>query len=406
MLVLEDRRQDDRSIYDWLKTIRSRGGDSPVIVVINKSDEGKQDLRLNESGLRQEYPSLIGFVRTSCDPGEFARTSMQALRRLIADTLANDERLKHVRSPIPLPWLRVKKVVAEMARAEKVLQRRAFEQLCEASGGGVGPENAGVSNFDEQGALLRLLHELGVVVAHGLERGAPAARREITLLDPNWLTGAIYTLLNSETVHNQGGEFARSELEELLDAAIYPKDWHEFILGMMQDADVGLCFRLADAGHERYLVPEALPENEPNLDVFKTAEPLRFRYEYSFLPRGVIPRFIVQAHRYLTASKTRWRDGVLLEAVGCTVLIRGDRDQNRIDVEVLGPITRRRAALNVVLSDLKFVHQLNAEIKAEARVPLPDQPEVSVGYEHLLKLERRKGLSHEFDPDGADLSSL
>ena len=40
LLVLEDRREDDRSIYDWLKVIRNRGGNSPVMVVINKCDDG------------------------------------------------------------------------------------------------------------------------------------------------------------------------------------------------------------------------------------------------------------------------------------------------------------------------------------------------------------------------------
>ena len=44
LLVLEDRRQDDRSIYEWLKTIKNRGANSPILVVINKSDEGKEEL--------------------------------------------------------------------------------------------------------------------------------------------------------------------------------------------------------------------------------------------------------------------------------------------------------------------------------------------------------------------------
>ena len=74
----------------------------------------------------------------------------------------------------------------------------------------------------EQRTLLRLLHDLGVVVAHGLTRDARAAMREITLLDPNWLTGAIYALLNSRKVADQGGEFSRSQLDELLDPKLYP----------------------------------------------------------------------------------------------------------------------------------------------------------------------------------------
>ena len=83
LLVLEDRRQDDRSIHEWLKTIRNRGGNSPIVVVINKSDDGKQDYRPDERGLREEYPNIVTFMRTSCDPGEWAARSIQALRQRI-----------------------------------------------------------------------------------------------------------------------------------------------------------------------------------------------------------------------------------------------------------------------------------------------------------------------------------
>ena len=402
LLVLEDRRQDDRSVYEWLKTIRNRGHESPVIVVINKSDEGKQDLRLDENSLQKDYPSIVAFVRTSCDPGEFPAASIQKLRELIADTLAKDERLKHVRKLIPQAWLRVKSAVAKMAREQRVLERRDFERLCEQPGSEGGSGNSAVSDSDEQRALLRILHDLGVVVAHGLERDAPSARREITLLDPNWLTGAIYTLLNSLTVRDQGGEFARGQLGDLLDAGLYPKPWHEFILGMMQDPEVGLCFELPGSDHECYLVPEALPASEPDFLGIWPPKSLRFLYTYSFLPRGLIPRFIVQAHRNLTKTPTRWRTGVLLGAAGCNVLVRGDRDRRRIDIHVAGPAERQRAALNVVLNDLEYVHGLNPEIGAKARVPLPDQPKVSVSYQHLLNLEERHGPDHRFDPEEAD----
>ena len=403
LLVLEDRRQDDRSVYEWLKTIRNRGQDSPVIVVINKSDGGKQDLRLDQAGLRDDYPSIVDFIRTSCDPGKRAAASIQKLRELIARTLAEDERLKYVRDPIPQPWLRVKKAVAKMAREQRVLERSKFERLCEQPGGKAHKGHA-VTGADEQRALLRLLHDLGVVVAHGLERDAPSAKREITLLDPNWLTRAIYTLLNSPTVRDQDGEFARDQLEDLLNPALYPKHWHEFILGMMQDPDVGLCFPLTDSEEERYLVPEALPPTGPDYRGIWPPDSLRFRYQYDFLPPGLIPRFIVQAHRNLTDPPTRWRTGVVLGAAGCKVLVRGDRDNRRIDIEVCGPAERQRSALNVVLNDLEHVHGLNREIGAKALVPLPDQPELSVGYQHLLNLEERHRLDHTFDPEDADRS--
>ena len=84
LIVLEARKEDDRSIYDWLKTVRTHGGDSPVIVVINKDDLKDHHLDLNESGLQKDYPNIVGFVKASCDPGSKAAESIARLRELIA----------------------------------------------------------------------------------------------------------------------------------------------------------------------------------------------------------------------------------------------------------------------------------------------------------------------------------
>lgn len=171
---------------------------------------------------------------------------------------------------------------------------------------------------------------------------------------------------------------------------------------MMAHPDVGLCFELPSR-RGRYLMPEALPASEPDYDM-APADALRFRVVYDFLPPGLMPRFIVEAHDNLTEKDTRWRMGVVLQAAGCHVLVRGDRDRRRVDLSVWGPVGQRRSALNVVLDRLEAVHRQNPEVGPVLRVPLPDAPEESVGYYHLLKLEERYGPDHDFDPEGASRS--
>jgi hypothetical protein len=238
-------------------------------------------------------------------------------------------------------------------------------------------------------------------IAYGLERDAPAAKREISLLDPNWLTGAIYRILEKASSADQGGEFSREELAEWLDPDPYPPERHEFILDMMRDEDIGLCFHLPIQKEERYLVPEALPANTPYLGNWPK-DVLRFRYVYNYLPPGLIPRFIVQSNQNLTPEKARWRTGVVLSACDCQVLVLADLDQRRIDLQVDGPAKLRRAALNVGLNDLVLVHKLNPEAGPDGVVPLADRPEKHVSYKHLLMLEQKMGSNYEFIPDGAD----
>jgi internalin A len=399
LLVLEDRRQDDRSIYDWMKTIRNRGGSSPVIVVINKSDEGKQDLRLDENTLQTTYSNIVSFLRTSCDPGDWASASIERLRLKIVDTITQHENLKHVRDPIPANWLWVKSRVRELADQRAVLPYADFIALCkEDPGDGTEP----IVGENEQRALLRLLHELGAIVAHGLERDAPAARREINLLDPNWLTGAVYHILDKARSVDQEGEFVRRQLVDWLDPGWYPPERHEFILDMMQDRDIGLCFRLPTSREECYLIPEALPANSRFFGKWPENS-LRFRYVYNYLPPSLIPRFIVQSHGNLI-QKSRWRTGAVLEVSGCEVLVLADPDRRRVDLQVTGPPALRRPALNVLLNHLELVHQLHPEAEAVAFVPVPDNPEVHVSYEHLLKLERLQGPTFPYFPDGANRS--
>jgi len=381
LLVFEDRRQDDRSVDDWMKTIRNRGGDSPVIVVINKSDEGKQDLRLDETDLPAKYRNIAGFLRTSTNPGQWAEKSIEVLRKKIVEIITKDERLKHVTVEIPANWLSIKSRVRALAAQSSLLPHSGFIALCRDPGGGTEP----VTDEDEQRALLRLLHDLGTVIAYGLERDAPAAKREISLLDPNWLTGAIYRILEKASSADQGGEFSREELAEWLDPDPYPPERHEFILDMMRDEDIGLCFHLPIQKEERYLVPEALPANTPYLGNWPK-DVLRFRYVYNYLPPGLIPRFIVQSNQNLTPEKARWRTGVVLKASDCPVLVLADLDKKRVDIQVDGPPKLRRAAVNVILNDLEAVHRLNPEAEPEGVVPLPDHPEKHVSYKHLRKL--------------------
>jgi small GTP-binding protein len=397
LLVLEDRREDDRSIYEWLEIIAQHGGDSPVIVVINKSDSEVPQRQLDEAALQRAYPVIAGFLRTSCNDGPTAAVSIAALRAQIAATLTGSARLKHVRDPIPQSWLRIKDAIADLARARSVLPVRDFERLCEGEAATRASER--ITDPDEQRALLGLLHDLGAVVAHGLRGNAPAVRREITVLDPNWLTGAIYALINSPTVREQKGELHHDQLGELLDPTRYPARWHELIVSMMQEPALGLCLPLAHGNAPRYLLPDALPVSEPDYRMWPS-DSLRFRFQYSLLPTGLIPRFIVEAHRSLTDQPTWWRTGVVLSAEGCRILVRGNTGKNRVEILVNGA-SGQRAALSIVRNYFEAVHRHYARLTVSARVPLPDQPDVDVGYDHLATLEQDEGLEHAFRPEGA-----
>jgi internalin A len=395
VLVLEERREDDRSIYEWLPIIRAYGDGSPIIVVVNKSDEGIPRLQLDERILRSEYPEIVDFLRTSCTGTAESALSIQRLRRLVCQTLLTSERLRSVREPVPRSWVRIKNELVRHAKEKRILSSTDYISLCQGESHGKPRES--VIGDDEQRVLLRLLHDLGIVVAHGLRR-AEASISQIHILDPNWLTESVYALLMSETALRQHGELQADQIEELLPD--HTAQSREYIIDMMMDRDIGLslCFQLVGTSPARYLLPAALPRQEPYYGNWPPS--LQFRFRYSNLPEGLIPRLIVESHEYLTDPRTWWRTGVVLRIDGCDVLVRGDLGKKCVDVKVSGRVGQR-AALAVVRAFFQRVHKSYVEICPEERVPLPDNPELDVGYGYLIDQQKLYGLQRRFHPERA-----
>ena len=384
LVVLEARRENtgdaETVLHDWMRAIRNRGGEEvPIIVVVNKA-ESPHDLRLDEARLLKDYPAIRAFVRTSCrDPKQFPEggKNIPELRRLIVEVVRKD--LPHVRDWLPDSYFQVKEAVGKLARKESMLSVSKFAAIC---------AHAKVKDEPEQESLLTLLDQIGVVIKHS----------ETTLLDPNWLTTAVYRILTHAEVVKAGGEFARAGLGKLLadlaNADRYPRKWWPYIADMM--VQFNLSFELQDQPG-RYLVPLQLPIQEPEVN-WDEANSLRFRYDYDNLPMGLLPRFIVEMHRHLTTNRTAWVSGVVLAVDGCRVLVRADRKNRRVHVFVVGAAGERRGALAIVRAAFARVHGLHGDLKITAMVPIsaPLEPDAAIEYEQLVEFERQGVMDYPY----------
>ncbi len=101
-----------------------------------------------------------------------------------------------------------------------------------------------------------------------------------------------------------------------------------------------------------------------------------------------------------TDKPTYWRSGVVLDIDGNKALVRGDTQAGKVFVSVQGPVSGRRRALFVIRDAFKAIHATIPKIDAKEKVPLPDNPDVVVDYQHLQKLEKRG--TETFLPEGAD----
>ncbi len=389
LLVVDSRlNEEENRLEYWLKVIQSFGGDSPIIVVGNKTDLYALDL--DHRGLQLKYPQVRGIVSISCLTGE-------GLDKLKARIAREVTRMPHVRDALLDTWFRVRREIETLKK--DYVPYETYLEICQAHG---------VTDERSQRTLIGFLHDLGVVLNF---QGDPRLE-DTNILNPQWVTDGVYRILNSESLRRKHGWLERNDLDQILDPVTYPRHRYPFLLNMMRKFE--LCFELEGYEDERFLVPDLLSREAPDTGDWVGA--LAFRYEYNVLPSSVISRFIVRMHPYLYES-FYWRNGALVSDQGNVALIEADREERRVDVRVLGPEHTRRALLSIIRFHFDAIHSSLSGIQVERRVPMPGYPDIVVDYQYLLDLEAMgerslvpPGLRRRVEVrallDGVDLDSV
>ena len=371
VLVLDARGgEHEGRLYYWLKIIQSYGDDSPVLVVINKSDAHKLDLAKNR--LTQDYaPNIKGFFPVSC------KTS-NGLDRLQAAITQHINALPHVHDEVPATYFAVKETLETRAEEENFLDRSEYLDIC---------GQKGLDKPKNQRQLLRFLHDLGTVL-HFDDPDAPYDIHQTQILNPKWVTDGVYKIINNNALMKAGGVLRFRDLPGVLnDPTCYPDDRQKFIIGMMHKFE--LCFSFPGETGKRLLVPELLPVDEPPLlPDGNTEGVLHFQYHYRVLPEGIIPRFIVRSHVNLRPGAA-WRRGCVLDLEGNQVVVRGDIEENRIYIAVIGPPTTRRQALFLVRQTFKGIHSTIPAMEVSEFVCASGEPKTLFSYNNLRDSERQ-----------------
>ena len=370
LLVIDARAGEKESnIHYWLKIISSYGGDSPVLVVVNKCDQHPHEL--NETSLMRDYANIRGFVQTSCETG----AGMAELRREIGKQI---RRLPHVFDELPRSYFQVKEELAQEARKRNYIPIKKYHSIC---------KRRKVSKKQDQDQLIRFLHDLGIVL-NFQDPGDPFSQNDPFVLNPEWVTEGVYAIVNDKPLKAQkDGLVRRTKLTEVLKALKgYPTNRHDFIVRKMIQFELAYELGRPKDAEQRWLIPELLDPKEPADLGWRPGESLNFQYDYPVLPAGVICRFIVRM-QHRVERKNSWRSGTVLDIDGNRVLVRGDMEKDKVFIAVQGTVKPRRERLAVVREAFQYIHSTIPELKPKEEVPLADKPEIAVPYDHLLKLE-------------------
>jgi hypothetical protein len=375
VLVLDGRKEE--RMESWLRHIESFGGSSPVLVVLNKEDTNPS-FDVNRPFLLQKYPGIRQFFRTSCATGQ----GIDRFREVLLKELTHVEMIG-IRWP--KSWFAVKQRIEQMGRP--YISREEYSELC---------ADAGLAGEDNRSTLVDFLHDLGVAV-HFKDYILNATY----VLDPVWVTNAVYKLINAEQTADSKGRLRLDSLDEILSQGraepySYPAHTHAYLIELMRKFQ--LCWRIDE---ETILIPQLLPVPEPPF-TFDYSGALGFVLHYhSFLPPSVMPRFMVRVYRDIKPDLC-WRTGAVLrdQDSGSEAVVKADTEARRIYLWVNGP--RRKEYLSFLWFSLREINSSFEKLAVSERIPMPDAPHQTADYETLQNC-LKEGVER-YLPDGAKKS--
>ncbi|MCI5151015.1 MAG: GTP-binding protein, partial [Candidatus Electrothrix sp. MAN1_4] len=359
ILVL-DRPSDERMEY-WLQHIKTFGGNSPVLVVLNKQDDNP-GFTVNQSSLREKHHNIHEFFHASCKIG----VGIPTFKEVLLSELA---KLEMIAIRWTEPWFSSKLRIEQIQ--QPWIDRKKYLAIC---------REEGINNEKTCEMLVEFLHDLGVIVHFkGLITGD-----HMYLLNPIWAINAVYMVIAAPELVASRGLLSSNSFFKILwknDVGQHacPQEMHPYIVRLIQHLE--LC---CEFNEEFVLIPQLLPVSEPQFS-FEQRGSLRFIFYYpEFLPPSVFSSLIVKVHEDIK-KQTCWRTGVLLENCqgDAQALIKADNKARQITISVQGK--HRREYLHYLRYLLTSINSRFGNLKVAERVPVPDARNISADYATLLE---------------------
>lgn len=337
VLVCDTRAEDTDFAY-WLNIVKMLSDASPLLIVQNEKHDRSRPV--DKASLDREF----GNVRRVLPTNLLDNRGLEDVVDAIHDEL---ERLPHVGVGLPATWKRVREALESDKRDFIALSD--YLDICERHG------------FKEQRDKLQLseyLHDLGIC----LHFQQDPILKHYVVLNPSWGTDAVYRVLDDKQVIEAQGRFTVQQLNSIWSDDKYAGMQHELIQLMTK---FQLCYKLDN--QEAYIAPQLLSVERPPYTWPASASAV-LRYEYDFMPKGIITRFIVAQHRRIHQERV-WKTGVVLYEAGTQAEVIEEYARRRITVRVTGPDCR--GLLAIVNDQLERIHASFHHLSYERSLPCP-----------------------------------
>jgi internalin A len=339
-LLLSDNRAENTDFNYWLQVIELLSGNSPLLIVQNERDDRKKDI--NEAGMKDRFKNIK--FSTSLN----IASNKKALRSLLSEIKHQIVKLSHIGTELPKVWVSIRKELENISKNTPYISERKYLDVC---------EKFGMPEKDRAFFLSDYFHDLGVFLHF---RDNAVLKRWI-ILQPDWGTEAVYKVLDNKTVIERNGYFTKHDLKEIWHDSTYV-DMHDELISLMVKFE--LCYQLEEA--ESYIAPQLLTSARPKFE-WQDMDNLIMRFEYEFMPKGIITRFIVRMNSYILNQKSVWREGVVLVRTDTKAEVTETYGKREIRVRVHGK--NKKEFLAIIMDSLESIHRTYSNLKVTNLIP-------------------------------------
>ncbi|MBE8997261.1 leucine-rich repeat domain-containing protein [Nostoc sp. LEGE 12447] len=337
-VLVADTRKENTGFYWWLKVVELLSDKSPVFIIKNE----RQDRQCEVDGgqLRGEFDNLKEILPTNLDTNRGLAEIKKAIQLYISN-------LDHVGTPLPKLWVRVRNALENNSR--NYISVEEYFTLCR------------VNNLTDKKDMLRLssyLHDLGVC----LHFQDDSTLKHYVILKTEWGTTAVYKVLDNQTVKQKLGCFTKENLKDIWQDGEYA-DMREELLQLMMRFK--LCYKIPGRD-DIYIAPQLLSIEKADY-TWDDRNNLILRYTYTFMPKGILTRFIVETHPWIEQQKLVWKNGVVLNKDQTRAEIIENYNQREIKIRVAG--NRKKELMAVITHELEKIHNSYERLQYQTLVP-------------------------------------
>jgi hypothetical protein len=346
-LLVADSRKEHPHLDYWLNIVELFSENSPLLVV--KNELGDRPVQMDEPQLKGRFENLKESLPTNLGKPQ-GGSGLELIKKAIAYHIS---KLSHIGNFLPKTWIKVREKLEEDER--NYISLDEYFQICDQNGFKLKEE----SITDGRLVLSQYFHDLGSILHFQEDQTSPLYKTVI--LKPKWGTDAAYKVLDNNQVRQNLGKFTTTELKQIWQDVEYRNMQSELLELMLK---FKLCYPLPNAKNT-YIAPQLLDSNQPEYS-WNERDNLLLRYDYDFMPRGILTRFIVEMHHFIYEPNV-WKSGVLLKRDNTWAEVIETYDHREIKICLSG--SNKRGFLEVITDQLDEIHANFNQLRVEKRIP-------------------------------------